>query len=119
MACREFDFCTDASRRPTRIRSLDGIPEPRRSRHELAQELRPHVRARVHDENPVAVRVAQGRGRQRFQIARVVRLVARPVAGLASSLFTTAFTAWSKKSARLLGPVRWPAAQGEAKAPSP
>ena len=34
------------------------------------------------------------------------------------SLFTTAFTRWSKKSARLLGPVRWPAAQGEAKGPS-
>jgi hypothetical protein len=24
MACREFDFCADASRRPTRIRSLMG-----------------------------------------------------------------------------------------------
>ena len=65
---------------------FDGIPEPRRGGHELAQELRPHVRARVHDEGPVAVRVARGRGRQRFQIARVVRLVARPVAGLAAVL---------------------------------
>ena len=65
---------------------FDGIAEPRRGGHELAEELRPHVRARVDHKSPVAVRVARRRGRERFQVPRVVRLVARPVAGLAAVL---------------------------------